>query len=98
MTYNLQIEYRWLGLVTIYTLFSLRDSLAQLRAKREGVAPPVLVPSKDAKWPVPASVNLRLSTFKIRQMLHVSTFSTNGCITQDPEELERRRKGHSLAL
>ena len=47
---------RWLRLVTTYTTFFFREALAQLGAEREGVAPP-LVPSKDAKCPVPASVN-----------------------------------------
>ena len=40
MTYDLKTGYRWLCLVTTYTMFFFCEALAQLEAKREGERTP----------------------------------------------------------
>ena len=56
LTYDLKTGYRWLRLVTTYTMFFFSARLwLNYEPNATGGCTP-LVPSKDAKWPVPAGV------------------------------------------
>ena len=62
LTYDLKTGYHWLRLVTTYTMFFpfFLEAPAQLGPNARGSAPTPLVPSKDAKWSVPARVKVKL--------------------------------------
>ena len=70
LTYHLKTGYRWLRLVTTYTMLFPRGS-SSIRGRTRGGShqPPPPVPSKDTKWPVPARVK-RKSSFRWKTVIY----------------------------